>query len=151
MKFACDVMLGSLARWLRVCGYDVFYDASIDRSSLLRVAREEERIILTRSQNYKELSDIPPYLIIKGDDLDSQLIQVKKAFSSFDPFANTFNRCVECNSLLVEVDKQAVKDEIPTKSYGLSGKFYRCPTCKKLFWPGTHVRRMIEHLDKIFR
>jgi hypothetical protein len=151
MKFACDIMLGSLARWLRVCGIDVFYDASVDRSRLFRVAREEGRTILTRAGNYKELSEIPPYLIIEGENLEEQLRQVKKAFPSLDPFKNLLTRCLECNAVLAQIDKECVKDEVPPKAYELSGEFYRCPSCKKLFWPGTHVRRMKSRLEEIFK
>lgn len=150
MKFACDVMLGNLARWLRICGIDVFYDASIDRSGLLRVAREEKRVVLTRSGNLKELKDIPPYVVIKSEDLARQLMQIKKEFPSFDPFAKTFTRCLECNAVLEEANKDSVKDEVPEKSFNLHEKFYRCPACKKVFWPGTHFDRMTLRLRQIF-
>jgi len=151
MKFASDVMLGSLARWLRICGIDVFYDAKIDRSGLFRIAREEGRTILTKAGNFKELKEIPPYIMIEGDDLDAQLRQIKKAFPSIDFLSNSFSRCIDCNELLVEIDKKSAKDEIPPKAYEIAGKFYRCPACKKLFWPGTHVHRMKSRLEQIFK
>jgi len=150
MKFACDVMLGNLARWLRVCGMDVFYDATIDRSKLMRVAREEGRIILTRSKYFRELKDIPPYIIIKSEDLNRQLLQIKKEFPQFDPFKNSFSRCLECNATLEAVQKESIKDLVPQKSYNLYERFSCCPVCKKIFWPGTHFERMMRRLKQIF-
>ena len=149
MKFACDVMLGSLARWLRVCGFDVFYDAEIDRSSLFRIAREEGRTLLTRSSSFGELKEIPPYVKIESDFLEEQLRQVKKTYPSLDFFKESFTRCVECNALLTEIEKAAFKDQIPPKAYAIEGRFYQCPSCKKLFWPGTHVTRMKERLSSL--
>jgi uncharacterized protein with PIN domain len=150
MKLACDVMLGSLARWLRVCGIDVFYDAKIDRSGLFRIAREEGRTILTRAGNFKELKEIPPYIMIEKEELEDQLKQVKKAFPDLNFLKDSFTRCLECNELLTKIDKASAKDRIPPKAYELAGDFHQCPTCKKLFWPGTHVRRMKAKIDKIF-
>lgn len=151
MKFACDVMLGRLARWLRMCGFDVFYDAKLDRSAIFRISREQGRTIFTRARNFAELKDIPPYLSIEKEDLEGQLEQIKKAFPSLNFQKNSFTRCLECNALLVEVKKESVKDEIPPKAYEIQGKFCRCPSCKKIFWPGTHVRQMKDKIGKIFQ
>ncbi len=150
MKFACDAMFGRLARWLRISGHDVFYRADMDRSSFIRVAREEERIILTRAENFKELSEIPSYHIINGDDLDGQLLQVYGIFPELNPFEHFLTRCVECNEPLVEIDKQDFRDSIPPKAMQLSGRFCRCPSCGKLLWPGSHVKRIEARLEKLF-
>ena len=149
MKFACDVMLGRLARWLRMSGHDVFYRRDIDRSALLRVAREQGRVVITRANNYRELSDIPPYLIVTGDELDDHLEQVYRAFPDLEPFHDFLGRCVECNEPLVEIDKEQHADEIPPKAMLLAGRFSRCPSCGKILWEGTHVRRMRERLENL--
>ena len=150
MKFACDVMLGRLARWLRMSGHDVFYSRDIDRSSLLRVAREEGRTVITRAGNYRELSDIPPYLIVSGDGLDEQLMQVYRAWPDLDPFAAFLSRCALCNAPLEEIDKEKYKDRIPTKALLIDGTFRRCPDCDKILWPGTHVTRIEARLRRLF-
>jgi len=149
MKFACDVMLGRLARWLRAGGHDVFYQRDIDRSALLRVAREQGRTVLTRAQNYRELAEIPPYLILTGDDLDGWLTQVYQAFPDLDPNRGFLSRCMECNALLEKVDKEAYKDKIPPKAMLLTGRFSRCPSCHKLLWPGTHVERIKARFGRV--
>lgn len=150
MKLACDIMLGKLARWLRACGIDTFYDAHVDRARLLRIAREEGRTVLTRAGNFKELKDIPPYILIEDEDLAGQFKQLKKNFPSLDSFKKAFTRCLECNVKLKEVDKKTIKDEVPPKSYEKHDKFYRCPSCRKAFWAGTHIDRMNKRLKGLF-
>jgi uncharacterized protein len=150
MKFACDVMLGRLARWLRASGHDCFYSATIDRAALLRRAREEGRVVITRAGQFRELSEIPPYLLIAGDDLDGQLAQVYAAFPALDPFAAFLTRCLACNALLEAIEKEAHRDAIPPKAMALAGRFCRCPSCGKILWPGTHVVRMRERLGRLF-
>jgi len=131
-------------------GHDVFYDKGIDRAGLLRVARDEKRTVITRAGNYRELKNIPPYLIVVGDDLDEQLIQVYKAYPDLDPFADLFSKCVECNVPTQEIDKEKYKDQIPPKAMQLEGRFTRCPSCGKILWPGTHVDRIKEKLNRLF-
>ncbi|MBI1993814.1 MAG: hypothetical protein HYS67_05255, partial [Deltaproteobacteria bacterium] len=50
MKFAADRMLGRLARWLRVIGQDVAYGPHLSGYGLIRAARREGRLILTRDR-----------------------------------------------------------------------------------------------------
>lgn len=148
MKFACDVMLGALAKWLRVSGQDVFYSASIDRSGLFRVAKEEDRMILTRARNFHELKEIPEYKIIDSEHVEEQLKQVYELFPQLDPWKAVFSRCVECNVVLEEVDKSEVEEGLPPLVKERMSEFRRCRSCKKVYWPGTHIERMKKFLEK---
>ncbi len=135
MKFVCDVMLGALARWLRVCGIDVYYDAHIDRSGLFRLAREEGRIILTRTHAYDELSEIPPFEIIESELIEEQVPQFFKDHPKIDPWSSMFTRCLRCNDVLDEVAQGDIFDRLPplVKERALSKgpdriiQFKRCP------------------------
>lgn len=146
-KFACDRMLGRLARWLRVSGIDVYYNKGIDRSGLIRVAREEGRTILTRATNFQELAHIPSFVLINSEDLTGQLKEFYKRFPVIDPFKEMFIRCLKCNTLLQPVAREDVKELVPPKSYEASQKFLRCPGCQRIYWPGTHVERMRKMLE----
>ncbi len=148
MKFACDSMLGRLARWLRISGYDVSYRGGLDRAAFMRKAREEGRTILTRAGEFALLADIPPFHLVSGDDLDDQLGQVFDAFPGLDPFHDFLSRCVECNVVLEEVDKREHAGSIPPKAMELTGRFCRCPSCGKFLWPGSHAGRMRRRLER---
>jgi uncharacterized protein with PIN domain len=151
MKFACDSMLGRLARWLRLSGYDVTYRGEADRAAFMRAAREQGRTILTRATWFDELADIPPYRLLAGDDLDGQLRQVYDAFPEMDPYCDFLSRCVDCNEPLEEIAKDDFKDSIPPKAMQLEGRFSRCPSCGKLLWPGTHIERIKHRLNALKR
>lgn len=155
MKFACDVMLGALARWLRVCGIDAYYDAHIDRSGLFRMSREEGRTILTRTHAYDELSEIPPFEIIESELIEEQVPQFFRDHPEIDPWSNMFTRCLRCNDPLNNVPLDEIVDRLPplVKERALSQgqdritQFKRCPTCDRIYWPGTHVDRMRVFLE----
>lgn len=148
MKFACDVMLGGLAKWLRASGFDVFYDAHIDRSRLFRVAREEGRVILTRTHSYDELKDIPAYQVIESENVAEQVRQFYGNHPELDPWKDFLSRCVECNAILETVEKAEVEEQLPPKVKEGMHEFRRCPNCKRVYWPGTHVSRMKSFLKQ---
>ncbi len=151
MKFACDVMLGALAKWLRVSGHDVFYSASIDRSGLFRVACDEGRTILTRTKAFHELKEIPPYLIIESEEVADQLRQVYKEYPKLDPWKGLFCRCVECNELLQKVEKADVEAKLPPLVREQISSFHQCPSCQRIYWAGTHVQRMKSFLENALK
>ncbi|HEY3346611.1 MAG TPA: Mut7-C RNAse domain-containing protein, partial [Nitrospirota bacterium] len=74
-KFAVDAMLGKLARWLRILGYDTTYRQEIADDELVRNALDEGRIILTRDTLL--VKRLPPgsFLFIVDDVPADQLRQ----------------------------------------------------------------------------
>lgn len=142
MKFACDAMLGALARWLRVSGIDVYYNAGIDRSGLFRVAREEGRTILTRTHAFEELTAIPPYEVIESEIVEDQVPQFFRDHPEIDPWSRIFTRCIRCNELLEKVAKDDIEDRLEPLVKERITDFNRCPSCDRIYWAGTHVDRM---------
>ncbi len=67
-KFAVDEMLGSLARWLRIMGYDATYEKDHDDDSILRISKDEGRVILTRDEELAARG-APTSVFISSDDL----------------------------------------------------------------------------------
>ena len=48
IKFIADIMVGRLARYLRMAGMDVSYNNHYDDARIIETAKAESRIVLTR-------------------------------------------------------------------------------------------------------
>ncbi len=60
-----------------------------------------------------------------------------------------FTRCLMCNSELVPVDKKAIKDRVPIYTHLTQDRFYECPGCGRVYWPGTHKDSMLEFISSL--
>jgi len=153
VRFLADAMLGRLGRWLRILGYDVTtfkHEAKQAKKSadkILEEARAEKRLILTRDTYFLKRKSLPPHLFIEDDRLEDQLRQVFKDLH-LKPEA-TLNRCLDCNLPLGDISKEKVKDRVPSYVLQTQTEFSECPKCKKIYWEGTHVERMIEQIERI--
>lgn len=144
MKFVADKMLGRLTKWLRIIGQDVTYGPHLSGYGLIRAARREGRMILTRDRGIAKKSP-PAYLLIESDQFREQLKQVV-GVCRLDPFKNVFTRCVECNTLLEPIPKKAVQRKIPPYVFSTQERFSFCKNCQRLYWPATHQQKMLEEL-----
>jgi uncharacterized protein with PIN domain len=144
MKFVADKMLGRLAKWLRIIGQDVTYGSHLSGYGLVRAARKEGRVILTRDRGVAKKNP-PEYLLIRSDHFREQLKQVVDAYR-LDPVNEDFTRCVECNTLLESIPKESVKDKVPPYVYSTQERFCFCSRCQRIYWPATHQQKMLEEL-----
>lgn len=146
MRFIADAMLGRLARWLRLLGFDTYYVPDIDDAELLRQARKEGRFILTRDSHFRR-KDITDCLFIESDDVMEQVEQVLGELRLSPPPGG---RCANCNGLLEEVpDKDAVREAVPEYVFHAHNRFERCTRCGNVYWEGTQYRRIREIMEKI--
>ncbi len=154
MKFIADSMLGRLARWLRLLGYDTLYYPRIEAGLLLRIAREEKRTLLTRNTRLIKVRGLKNFLLLEENDPFGQL---KKVISTYNlqPFSGgesptrPYSRCSLCNTLLEDIHKDEAKQHVPEYVYQTSDTFKRCPKCGKFYWKGTHPEKMREKLREI--
>jgi len=144
VKFAADRMLGKLAKWLRIMGQDVIYGPHLTGYGLIRAARQEDRLILTRDGRLKQKQP-PDYIFVESDRYREQLRQVVKA-CGLEPLAQAFTRCLECNAVLEPRAKDAVKALVPPYVASTQERFFACPRCNRVYWPATHHERMLEEL-----
>jgi len=147
MKFVADKMLGRLARWLRIIGQDVAYGPHLSGAGLIRAARKEGRLILTRDRSVGR-RNAPDYLLIQSDRFREQLGQVVRTFG-IDPFKEAFTRCVECNTPLQPISKDAVGKKVPPYVFSTQEKFSFCGGCRRIYWPATHQQRMLDELKSM--
>ena len=144
MKFIADIMVGKLARYLRMAGYDVMYINNAIDDQIIKIARETDRIILTRDsmmltrREFKK--GIIKYLFIKDDKLKNQLDQIKSDLKvSLKP---NLVRCIECNRKLIKVKKEEIKNKVPPYVYKTQKNFLYCKKCDKYYWRGTHYQNI---------
>ena len=140
-------MLGRLVKWLRIIGQDVIYGPHLTGYGLIRAARAENRLILTRDRGLKQKQP-PPYVFIESDHYRDQLRQVV-AHCGLELGDELFTRCIECNTLLESRAKETLEKVVPPYVFSSQEKFFSCPTCRRVYWPATHHQRMLEELTKL--
>ena len=143
-RFVVDVNLGRLAKWLRVMGYDSVFIPDVEDGELLRVAREQGRIALTRDRYIVERRVVTTgqvrAVLVTSDDFRAQMRQLTETLGL--TFENGFSLCIECNEALQSIGKESVRDRVPPFVFSTQEQFYQCPGCGKLYWRGTHWRNM---------
>jgi uncharacterized protein with PIN domain len=145
MRFVVDAMLGRLAKWLRILGQDTVYSPDLEDQELVRLARAEDRVLLTRDRELARRRGLRS-LLVESDRLEEQLAQLLRDLNlDLDGPA----RCARCNALLQAMDRSAAKDRVPPYVYRRHRKFTLCPKCDRVYWRGTHWQRMRERIDQI--
>jgi uncharacterized protein len=144
LKFAADRMLGRLVKWLRVIGQDVIYGQHLTGYGLIRAARAETRLILTRDKRLKQKQP-PPFIFIESDHYREQLRQVIRD-CGLKMGQGMFARCVVCNAVLQTRPKETVEKLVPPYVFSTQEKFSWCPKCQRVYWPATHHEKMLEEL-----
>jgi len=145
-RFLADGMLGRLARWLRLLGYDTEYDNHASDLELARRARAEGRVLLTRDRALAARRGLQT-LLIDSEVLQEQVRQVVEVFGL--PSAAACSRCACCNSPLEEV-AEAVREKVPPHVLRTQQRFWLCRGCGRVYWEGTHIdgiRRQMEAFD----
>jgi uncharacterized protein with PIN domain len=148
MKFIADGMLGRLAKWLRVLGYDTAYFPHLDDDQLVHLARAEGRLLLTRDRGLARRRGLQ-CLLIGSNRLEEQLSQVLTDLALTE--AHPFSRCPVCNTPLQEVEKPGLEGRVPAHIFRTHKDFSLCPNCDRIYWPGTHWARMQEKLAEFRR
>ena len=148
ITFVCDMMVGRLARWLRIFGYDTLYDPEKPVRDWVPLLLEERRVLLTR--NRQIAPELPPelYFWVEPNQPDAQIRQVIEAFE-LDVQSHLFSRCLLCNVPVVPAEKAEVRDKIPPRVWQTHTEFWRCPHCGRVYWQGSHLKRVKEHIRNI--
>ena len=148
-KFLADCMLGKLARWLVLLGYDAVFATEEDNDDLrlLERAKAEDRIFLTRDTRIPEMKGLRKIIILE-QRFEDQLKRVLKETGLTPEPGRLFTRCTICNAVLDKADRAQILPELPEKVRALDTSFFRCPKCRRLYWSGSHVERALAKLRK---
>jgi uncharacterized protein with PIN domain len=145
--FVADCHLGKLAKYLRMMGFDTLYFPSIDDDDLVRLATEEDRIILSRDRELCARKKVP-CLLLQPEDTVAQLKTVVAAYG-LKTLNSPFSRCLVCNAPLRSIDKKEVTGMVPPKIVKFFSEFAICPECKKVYWHGDHYKRMKRLIETV--
>jgi uncharacterized protein with PIN domain len=143
-RFLLDAMLGSLARWLRLLGCDVALAADDESdATLIRRARAEERVIVTRDTGMARRRGVHVFLIT-STDLAEQLRQMVTYWNIGIERIGT--RCLVCNHELELLSREEAFGQVPPYVWVTQSQFLYCPGCERIYWPGTHWEKMSARL-----
>ena len=141
VKFAVDCMLGKLAKWLRILGFDAVFFSRIEDDDLLAVARDEERILLSRDHELIGRTQGIPSTHVVSENWPEQVCQVMDFYSLWDR-VRPYSRCSACNRELKSLPRSRAKNLVAPFIFVNAGHFALCPGCGRIYWEGTHRRDM---------
>lgn len=147
-KFVADSMLGKLARWLRILGYDTVYNPSLSIKELVNICNKTGTMFITRRKVFPDGIYPVSMFNVASDCFEVQLYRVIKQFDLIVD-KKIFTRCVKCNARVKSVRKVSVKEKIPEKSFIGYKRYFQCPVCEKVYWAGTHRNNTLRKLEQI--
>ncbi|AEK73868.1 hypothetical protein GQS_09875 [Thermococcus sp. 4557] len=151
MRFIADMMLGRLARWLRLYGYDTLYGVE-DDDEIIRAALREGRVILTRDSGLAGRAEKRGVgvILLSSNSLEGQVEELMRFGLEFRELFPANARCPKCNGLIRPVSKEEVKDRVPESVYERYDEFYVCENCGQIYWPGRQWMEMLK-IDRKLR
>jgi uncharacterized protein len=147
-RFLCDIMLAHLARYLRAAGYDTLLAADGEADARLLLQSEaEERYLLTLDRKILEHGQAAGrVLIFRHAPIESYVRELNQRFC-LDWLAAAFSRCLVDNTPLVLAPPQALGG-LPHPVLPEQGPIRFCPCCRRLYWRGSHARRLFTRLTE---
>lgn len=147
-RFVLDVHLGTLARYLRLCGFDTLYRNDYGDAELARISAAEHRILLTRDRHLLKRCIVTQGYCVRRDAPREQLAEVFRRFDLAGAAA-PFTRCACCNGLLEDVDKAAVVQRLEPLTRRHYDVFRQCRDCGHVYWRGSHVTSMEGRIEEL--
>ena len=152
MKFIVDHNVGKLAKWLRMLGYDTLFFTGEDDWEMIITALHDGRVILTRDTRIMKMGVVASgrleAVFIESDKPEEQVRQIADRLD-LERKKGFLTLCLECNCPLEGKKKEQVKDRVPPYVYRTQDEYMECPSCKRIYWKGTHWQAMVERLEKI--
>lgn len=147
-RFILDVHLGTLARLLRMLGFDTLYDNGWDDPEIVRRGIAEHRIILTRDGGLLKRREVTHGYLVRSDSPGEQASEVLRRFDLSGRIA-PFHRCTACNGIIEAVSRAEVEEELEPGTREAFDEFFRCHDCGRIYWKGSHYDAMQQKIERI--
>jgi len=139
MKFLVDRPLGGLAKWLRFCGFDAaLVRLDPERPGAWPPLRPQTHI-LTRQETGRGLKRVD-LLVLTAADPEGQLAEVMQRLELTARDLKPLSRCSHCNDPLAPLSRDLAQGRVPEYIFHCHRRFYECPRCRRVYWPGSHIR-----------
>ncbi len=146
-RFIVDVHLGTLARYLRLLGFDTLWRNDLEDEAIIQRSVGEHRIILTRDLGILKDGRVTHGYWLRSMEPMAQVEEVVRTFDlgrRLDPYT----RCMECNGALAPISRREAAFRVPLQVFLVYRDFSRCRGCGRIYWPGSHVRRLEAVIDR---
>jgi uncharacterized protein with PIN domain len=147
--FAVDRSLGTLAKWLRILGYDTIYEPEVSAGEFYDRS-EVPRILITRSKEIQKAWGSHDHVFISSNPLVEQLQQVVAQIGITREDIRPFSRCIHCNLAIDKINKNEVYGLVPDYIWETHDAFNCCNQCKRIYWSGSHAERSMDMIKMIF-
>jgi len=145
-RFVLDQHLGRLAAYLRLLGMDCVHRALFPDEEVARVSEDEHRVLLSRDKRLLMRRAVVHGGFVRATDPMEQVPEVLHRFGAPETIA-PFSRCMACNGVLRPADRELVEDRLLPDTREYYREFRECPDSGRVFWDGSHVRRMRGWVD----
>lgn len=143
--FILDVHLGTLARYLRILGFDCLYRNDYTDHQIVATAVAEHRIVLTRDIGLLEHAAVTHGYWVRHQRPDAQVREILARFDLYRRIA-PFTRCTRCNGLVEPVERSGVADRVPPGAFAANERFYACRSCAQVYWEGSHYHALMDRI-----
>jgi uncharacterized protein with PIN domain len=141
-RFILDVHLGRLAAYLRLFGFDALYENGAADPEIARRSAAERRVVLTRDRGLLKRNEVTHGYWVRSTEPRKQVLEILRRFDLAES-VDLFTRCLVCNFRLERVDRETIAGRLPGRTAEHFEDFHTCPNCGRVFWKGSHYRRML--------
>jgi uncharacterized protein with PIN domain len=147
-RFVLDAHLGTLARYLRLLGFDALYRNDYDDAELAAISANEHRILLTRDRGLLKRRIVTHGIFVRDDNPRAQIRDIVSRLD-LGGLIRPLSRCTRCNGVLAPVEKAEIADRLEPKTRRYYDRFLRCAECGQIYWKGSHFARLEKTLEDL--
>jgi uncharacterized protein len=148
MIFLCDVMLGKLAKYLRILGLNTVYVTS---ATILDKYKNNNTTTLFFTKRILKKVPHNNFIYIRSNDVLAQLTEIRNVIKPYINSKTFMKRCIQCNTLLNDAKQNDIEGLVPEFIFHTHSVFKTCPLCMKIYWQGSHVEHMGKRVKEIIQ